>query len=109
MGTIVVALACNACCWLPPLLIAIGGTGSRFAEFLHPYRPVLLALMVIQLAWGFKSAYRSHHVCCGRDDVKARRVRIGVMWGVAILVIGLNLIPHHDAAAPTPPAQSQGY
>jgi len=78
------------------LVLAVGGTGARFARALDPYRPYLLALMAIQLAWGFRNAYKSHQTCCGSDDTKARRTRIVSMWVIAVIVVGLNLIPHHD-------------
>ncbi len=95
LSTLGVAIVCNACCWLPPLLLALGGFGAKFAERLDPWRPYLLVLMAIQLIWGFRNAYRSHSKCCQVDDRHARRVRIGVMWFIAILVVALNLIPHH--------------
>ncbi|MBI1334884.1 MAG: hypothetical protein GC165_18615 [Armatimonadetes bacterium] len=95
LATLGVAALANACCWVPPLLLAVGGTGARFAKVLDPYRPYLLAFMVVQLVWGFRNAYRSHKGCCGEDDKHARRVRIITMWIIAIIVIALNLIPHH--------------
>ncbi len=96
LSTFAMAALCNACCWLPPLILAAGGAGTRFAKILDPYRPLLLVLMVLQLVWGFRNAYRSHETCCGTDDAKARRMRIITMWVIAVIVIGLNLIPHHD-------------
>lgn len=96
LTTLTVAILCNACCWLPPLLLAFGGFGAKFAEFLEPYRPIFLVLMAVQILWGFRNAYRSHAKCCGEDDTKQRRIRIVTMWVVAVLVIGLNLVGHED-------------
>ncbi len=110
VSTLAVAILCNACCWLPPLLLAFGGFGARFAEFLEPYRPYLLALMAIQILWGFRNAYRSHAKCCGEDDKSQRRIRIVTMWIVAILVIALNLVGHddkHELTARTIPLSSR--
>jgi copper chaperone CopZ len=98
-GSVFTALLCNACCWLPPILIAFGGAGAGVVSFLGPYRPLLLTLAAVQLAIGFYLAYRKpKDPCCashaGRCDVSfRRRLNIGVMWGVAALVVGLNVIP----------------
>lgn len=91
---VLVALLANACCWLPPLLLAIGGAATRFVHFIEPYRPYLLGLMAIQLIWGFRNAYRSHEKCCGLGHDDDRRIRIITFWCIAAVVIGLNLIPH---------------
>lgn len=96
---VLTALACNACCWLPPVLVAFGGASLGLAEFLHPYRPYLLAAMVLQLAWGFRNAYKTCD-CCDHRHGTSRRLRIGMMWGVAVVVVGLNLIPDQDGASP---------
>jgi hypothetical protein len=106
-GTILAtALAVNACCWLPPLLIAFGGTGGHFLSFLEPYRYHLLALAAIQLFFGFRHAYRKKHTCCSsgsaEHNIAHPRLNIGIMWGVAAFVILVNAYsllshdPNHD-------------
>lgn len=94
VNMIVVAILANACCWVPPLLLALGGTAARYAHFIEPYRPYLLALMALQLVWGFRNAYKSHSKCCGAEFERHRRIRIITFWCIAAVVIGLNLIPH---------------
>jgi len=95
VGTVATALLANACCWLPPLLIMVGA-GAGLAHVLEPWKPLLLTLMVAQLAWGFYSVYKpkcDHHGChhAPGTELMHRRTRIGAMWGVAFLVIGLNV------------------
>ncbi|MCW5940711.1 MAG: hypothetical protein KIS66_00675 [Fimbriimonadaceae bacterium] len=97
-------LLCNACCWLPPLAVAVGGaTATGFAHAFEPWRPLFLAVAAVQLFFGFRTAYRPVGACChrhhgdhaGHDPRVLRRVNIGVLWTVAVLVVVLNLLPTH--------------
>jgi hypothetical protein len=114
---ILTAVVGNACCWLPPLLIAVGGMGAAWHEALGRFRPLFLVLMAVQLGFGFRNAYRSHADCCPAGDA-GRTSRIRVMWGVAAVVLLLNVAPafsEHRATTtssvapsccpPTPPSE----
>lgn len=94
LGTLAAALACTACCWLPPLLILALGTSAGAVEWLAPWQPYLLGFTAIQLAVGFYLAYRKtpcHHGACSIAHEKKRKVNRVVMWAVAAMVVALNL------------------
>lgn len=102
IGALLTGLLCNACCWLPPLLVAVGGAAATgFAHAFEPWRPLFLAVAAVQLFFGFRAAYRPVGACCHRhhgrhghhDPRLLRRVNIVVLWTVAILVVVLNLLP----------------
>lgn len=94
LGTLLTALACTACCWLPAVL---GATAASAFSFLHRWQPFLLTFTAVQLGVGFYLAYRPNtkHVCtrnCHHGDFALKRkVNIGVMWAVALFVVALNL------------------
>lgn len=101
-STAVTALLAHVPCCLPPLLIGLGGAATSGLSWLHaldPYRPWLIGLGLAQLAWGFWVAHQPVKSCaCAahahHDYVVERRIKIGAMWVMAILVVGLALIPH---------------
>jgi copper chaperone CopZ len=95
-GLVGTSLALNACCWLPPLAIAVGGSAAGLASAFAPWRPYLLALAVVQIGWGLYSAYKP---CADGCHAATRKTRIAVMWGIAVLVALLNIVPlggHHE-------------
>ncbi|MCW5933393.1 MAG: heavy-metal-associated domain-containing protein [Fimbriimonadia bacterium] len=120
LGTLLTALACTACCWLPAVL---GATAVSAFSFLHRWQPFLLTFTAVQLGVGFYLAYRPNtkHVCtrnCHHGDFALKRkVNIGVMWAVALFVIALNLwnfrshavehVEEHKAAPATANLSSQ--
>jgi hypothetical protein len=106
-ATVVTALLCNACCWLPPLLIAMTGTGAGFLAALDPYKPYLIAFTAVQLSVGLFLVYRKPkhpHTCAVHRDPEAhRRMNIRIMWVVVAFVVVLNAWdlshPHHHGLA----------
>jgi len=105
LTTLGTALLCNACCWLPPVLIALTGSGAGFLAFIHPYRIYLMAFTAVQLAFGLWLVYRKpkHHDCkvhgqaCHHDHAAHRKMNIRIMWGVVVFVVALNVwdVIHH--------------
>ena len=99
--TLATALLCNACCWLPPVLIALTGSSAGFLAFLDPYKPYLLAFTAVQLSIGLYLVYRKpkHECKVHHDHEAARRLNIRIMWGVVVFVLLLNAWdithPHH--------------
>lgn len=102
LAALLTGLLCNACCWLPPLLVAVGGAAATgFAHAFEPWRPLFLLVAAVQLFFGFRAAYRPVGACChrhpgghGRYDARLlRRVNIVVLWMVAALVVVLNVLP----------------
>lgn len=98
--TIITALLCNACCWLPPLVIALSGTGAGFLSFMEPYKPYLIAFTALQLSVGLWLVYRKPKCApnCGHDHAGTRKLNIRIMWCVVLFVVALNvwdLASHH--------------
>ena len=117
LTTLGTALLCNACCWLPPVLIALTGSGAGLVSFIHPYRGYLMAFTAIQLAFGLWLVYRKpkprackqHGAECHHDHVAHRRMNIRIMWGVVVFVAALNVwdITHHQDEPATKPLVTQ--
>jgi len=100
----VTALLAHIPCCLPQILLGVGSAATSGLTWLHrldPYRPFLIFLSLCTMVYGFRQAYRPITACSceehsAHDYAVERRVKIGVMWGVAALVVVLNLIPHVD-------------
>ena len=105
VGTSLAAIAASACCWIPALLGA-GAAGSLgVSAALTPWRPYFLGLTAVFLIAGFYFAYRTpkEAACadgsCATDGGRlTRRIRIGVLWVVALFAIGMAAYPNMVAA-----------
>ncbi|MCH8273564.1 MAG: cation transporter [Armatimonadetes bacterium] len=105
VGTAFGALGASACCWIPAALGA-GAAGSLgVSAALVPWRPYLLGLTAVFLAFGFYFAYRRPKEASCKDGVceadggrLKRRIRIGVLWFVALFAIGMAAYPNVLAA-----------
>jgi mercuric ion transport protein len=108
LATLFTALLFNACCWLPPVLIAITGSGAGYLSFLEPWKPYLLAFTAVQLSFGLYMAYRKPHSKKHKCDPShnheaSRRINIRIMWGVVVVVICLNawdFVKDHSVKTP---------
>lgn len=93
------ALLAHVPCCGSTVLFAFGGM-SVSAGWLHifePYRFWLMALSILSLGIGFWGAYRTPHAChecgtCESNKHAQRRLKIGSMWFVASVVIGVSLV-----------------
>lgn len=93
------ALLAHVPCCGSTVLFAFGGM-SVTAGWLHalePYRWWLVAFSLLSLGFGFWGAYKKPYSChdCGScdSDVHAkRRVKIGSMWFVTCVVVGITLV-----------------
>jgi hypothetical protein len=97
IGAVAVAILGTACCWGPPLAIALLGTSGSFFHALHPYMPYIWAFTAVQLAVAFWLVYRpcSHSKCAAGStpDSHASNLRMKktILWVVAFAVVGLNV------------------
>ncbi|MCH8980046.1 MAG: cation transporter [Armatimonadetes bacterium] len=104
-GTALTGVGSSACCWIPALL-GTGAAGSLgIGAAIAPWRPYLLGLTAIFLATGFYFAYRTPKEASCADGACAsdggrlkRRVRIGVLWVVAIFAVGMAAYPYIGVA-----------
>lgn len=99
VGSALLALLAHVPCCGPTVLIAFGGlsVGAGWAHQLEPYRGLFLVLSAISLGVGFWGAYRKPHAChscgtCSSESHAKRRAKIGVMWFVAALVVGITVV-----------------
>lgn len=118
VGTVLAALAGSACCWGPPVALALLGSGAGWLRVLDAYQPYLLAFTALQLVLGFYLAYRPAKPCCERhrgvDPAARRRLNIGIMWAVAVFVVAINawnarehrIHPHEPTPMRTAPPRS---
>lgn len=79
VGTVLAALMAGACCWLPALVLLIGGSSASlgvvpfFEKFRIPFAIVALILLAIAgyLVYFRKETEGGDHSCC---DVKRTRI-----------------------------------
>ena len=93
------ALLAGACCLGPLVLVGIGVGGTWLANFqlLEPYRPILLGVAAVSLAFAWKRIYRPAPVCepgqvCAVPRVK-RGYKLG-FWAVAALLGFMLVYPY---------------
>jgi hypothetical protein len=92
LGLGVLAAAIGACCGLPWAVALLGVSGAVALARLSFLLPYALAGSGVLLAVAFWWAYRPPAVCAdGSCDVAARRPLRWVVWGAALLVVGLAM------------------
>ena len=99
-GSLTSAIVASACC-IGPLgfsLLGIGGVSLALA--LAPYRPYLLGVTFLLLAWHFYLTYRRPAVECGPGQSckmpKTQRTGKTLLWVVSILVILATTFPYYS-------------
>ncbi len=99
-GSVVLAVASSACCWLPLLLagfgLSVGGASATFEKF----RPLLLGLTAILIGTGFYFSYLRKPVCsagsaCPAPSVRLRRVNRTVLWLAVIAAVAFTAFPNY--------------
>lgn len=102
IGAVTVTTLGTACCWGPPLAVALLGTSGSFFHALHPYMPYLWVIMGVKLAVAFWLVYRpcNHSTCnslgsadgsCTGDHASNLRTKKIILWIVATAIVGLNV------------------
>ncbi len=80
-------IAASSCCLpLLPFLFAAGVAGS--SAFFAPFRPYLLVLSALLIAFGFYKAWRAKQCNC-----KPSRISTFLLWFSAIVVLVMILFP----------------
>lgn len=115
VGTVLVALAASACCWIP-VLFGVGAASSLgLSAALAPWRPYLLGLTMVFLGFGFWMVYRKPNAtcegdsCCSVAALKRRKKNIGVMWVVAFATIATSTYPSWGAIGATTAVAQASY
>ncbi len=86
-GSVTAAVLSSACCWLPLLAIALGGSAAGVAGVFERWRIPLVLVAGVLLAMGFWFAYgppARRAACCSPG---ALRVRRGMLWLSTVLVL----------------------
>ena len=84
LGSVIVASSC--CLPLLPFLFAAGAAGS--SAFVTQFRPYLLVVSVLLIAFGFYKSWRAKQCNC-----KPSRVSIFLLWFSAIVVFVFIFFP----------------
>jgi copper chaperone CopZ len=68
IGTVISAILASSCCWLPPLLLAVGVSGAGIVSTLGEYRWVAMTVTFSFLAMAFYFTYRPRRAVAGQAD-----------------------------------------
>ncbi len=96
------AVVASACCWLPPVLIALGiGGAAGVGTFFEGARPFMLVLVAVLLLVLFRRAFSSRAACvegeaCATDAGRPRARRM--FWSVAMAALVFTTYPYWGAA-----------
>lgn len=97
-GSVVMAAASSACCWLPLVTVGVGVGAGGAAAVLDRYRWVLLGVAVALLGVGFYLNYRRRADCAPEGSCPPRRpwsrsLNRAALWVSAALVASFAVFP----------------
>lgn len=113
VGALVAAILASACCWLPLLLIGLGGTALGTSAFFEAYRPILSIATVLLLGLAFWLTYRrpsgiesaskspgsKREDCCspesGGSRASVQHLNRLLLWPIAIVTLAFLLFPYY--------------
>lgn len=103
LGSLTSAVLASACCWLPLLAVAVGGSAGAAGAFFEKARPWLLAGAAVLLGVAFWQLYLRKPACgpdgtCAAPAPRARRATRAALWVSALLVAAFALFPGYAAA-----------
>ncbi len=84
LGSVIAASSC--CLPLLPFLVAGGAAGA--SAFIAPFRPYLLVVSVLLIAFGFYKSWRAKQCNC-----KPSRISTFLLWFSAIVVLVFIFFP----------------
>ena len=97
LGGIVAALGAASCCVIPFVLFMFGISGAWISNLtaLEPYQPILAAVTVGFLGYGFYLVYRKPRVACVEGSYCAkpssgRIAKVGLWTATALVIIALG-------------------
>lgn len=102
IGSVAIAAASSACCWLPLVAVGLGLGAGGAAMMLDRYRWIFLVLASVLLAVGFYLNYRRDDPCdpdgsCPPERQRFRVANRAVLWSSAGLVAIFALLPEVTA------------
>lgn len=101
IGGGIAAIAASACCLGPLILVSLGIGGAWVSNLtmLEPYRPILIGLALICMAFAYRKIYfaKAANDClpdtlCAKPQTK-RNYRL-IFWIVSVLVLIALLYPY---------------
>lgn len=110
-AAVAAALAASVCCLGPILLVSLGAGGAWIGSLstLEPFRPWLMLLTALLLAFAFRRTYRRREACADGAACARPAVRQGsrvALWLVTVAVAGLLVLPDVLGALAASPAAS---
>ena len=102
-GALAAAVLSSACCWLPLLLIGLGGTSVGAAAFFEASRWWFVGASALLLGAGFYFVYFRAPRCapgdaCARPDPRLRRWSRASPWVATVLVLAFATFPGYVGA-----------
>lgn len=96
-GSILVAMAASACCWLPLVLIAVGISAGGLGAAFDSARPYMIVASILLLSVGFYFAYRKPK-CepgseCATSQNRMQRLNRRMLWTATIAVALFASLP----------------
>jgi len=101
IGTIAAGIGASACCWLPPVLLALGVGAAGVGAFFDGLRPYMLGVIAILLVVLFRRAYGRRAACaegtaCATPAGRGRARRM--FWSACFAALMLTTYPYWGAA-----------
>jgi mercuric ion transport protein len=101
-ASMLAALAASMCCILPIVFVLLGAGVAGAAAFFATWRPLLLGITFVWLAFGFYFAYRKPAATCEPGSAcempAARRTGRLWLWIATALVILFAAFPLYSGA-----------
>ena len=99
-GAVIAAVLSSACCWLPLLLIALGGSAVGVSGFFEKYRLYFLGATALLLAGGFYLVYFRKQACepgsaCAVPNPRLAKINKGMLWVATVLVSLFAFFPNY--------------
>ena len=99
-GAVVAAVLSSACCWLPLLLIALGGSAVGVAGFFETYRLYFLGATALLLTGGFYLIYFRKQQCepgsaCAVPNPRLAKINKVMLWVATVVVSLFAFFPNY--------------
>ena len=113
-GSTVAAIGSKLCC-IGPLMLGVGLGASGAAAIIEPFRPYLLGVAVLSLAYSFYSVYFRREKCADGSSCAAKtpgKTTKAFLWVTVFVVTAVTFLPFYVgylAAAITPQNETSAF
>lgn len=113
-GSTVAAIGSKLCC-IGPLMLGVGLGATGAAAVIEPFRPYLLSVAILSLAYSFYSVYFRREKCADGSSCAtktASKTTKAFLWVTAFVVTAVAFLPFYVgylAVANTPPIETSTF